>query len=271
MKVVRMKKIIVGLVLLGIVGVLPLHTARAVDFSEAIARYFAIDPVGGTVQNGSIVSMDTENNVTLSKIEYDPGVIGIVVSEPAISLKPVSGDVKEYPVLGSDRAMVLVDISKGDIKKGDYLTSSTKPGVGMKADKIGYVIGVAVADSTATSDTEGYVLTDLKLESSAQIASIGQANGSIRDNIGRLLTVSTTAMSQQPSAIFKYIMAGLVIILALVFSSLTFMRLAYNSIEALGRNPLGTNAIIFGIIVNGFLGVLIVAGGFGVSYLLLTM
>ena len=99
------------------------------------------DPAAAT---GSIVSF-VEGKYVLSSTEYDNLMAGVIVDAPNLSI--VDKDLVNAKLMASSgEAPVLVSTANGEIKKGDYLTSSTVPGVAMKADKTGQILGVALED-----------------------------------------------------------------------------------------------------------------------------
>ncbi len=117
-----------------------------------------------TISAGDIISINSEDGgdfaVVKSNKGYDDQALGIVSTNPGIVLgdsvrqgdfakKHVEGKV---PVALAGRVPVKISFENGDIKKGDYITSSAKnPGYGMKATKSGRVVGVALENLTQSS------------------------------------------------------------------------------------------------------------------------
>ncbi|MCG3165236.1 MAG: hypothetical protein POELPBGB_00998 [Bacteroidia bacterium] len=58
--------------------------------------------------------------------------------------------VKKSPVVSDGIAHVRFNLQNGPIQKGDYITISNEPGVGMKATESGFTVGVALENSDAT-------------------------------------------------------------------------------------------------------------------------
>jgi hypothetical protein len=54
------------------------------------------------------------------------------------------------PVVSDGIAHVRYNLQNGPIAKGDYITISSEPGVGMKATESGFTVGVALENSDAT-------------------------------------------------------------------------------------------------------------------------
>lgn len=78
---------------------------------------------------------------------YDPNIIGIISTNPGVIMGSIDGDTgkKDKRMLAlSGRVPVKIDPESPPIAVGDFLTSSTKPGFAMKANKQGYVVGRAL-------------------------------------------------------------------------------------------------------------------------------
>jgi hypothetical protein len=96
---------------------------------------------------GDLVSIDPSLNsgVKKSSKAYDKNIIGIVSTKPALV---IGGGDREgqsaVPIALSGRVFARVTAENGSIKPGDLLTSSSIPGVAMKATKAGQVIGQAM-------------------------------------------------------------------------------------------------------------------------------
>lgn len=120
----------------------------AFDISE---YYPATEPT----EKGDIVSAAGNSLVKKSAGAYDPSIIGIVSTDPAfvidetnITFGKTAGDkfnpFKPYIALAG-RVPVKVSGENGPIAPGDPLTSSSIPGVAMKAIRSGPIIGKALA------------------------------------------------------------------------------------------------------------------------------
>ncbi len=99
---------------------------------------------------------------TKSSQPYQSGMIGAVSTNPSVLLgleNSMSLDIHNNRVINGDmRAMVIagriplkVSTINGSIHAGDLITSSSIPGVGMKATRSGYVIGRALQDFDGTT------------------------------------------------------------------------------------------------------------------------
>jgi hypothetical protein len=222
------------------------------DISLGIANYFTIQ--GDSVKDGDIISF-TNKGYFPSKTAYDPSVIGVVTANPAVSLSIQGSGKNSYPVSSAGNVEVNVSSSNGNIKKGDLITTSTKSGVGMRADKTGYVIGTAMSGFTSENKNEvGQINVALNLHYSY---SGSKTVSSLKD----ILNLSLLATYESPSAVFKYVVAGVVIVVASLLGFLSFGRTANTGVEALGRNPLAGKMIQLGILINVIVTVAIIGAG----------
>src|SRR5579884_2320113 len=210
------------------------------DVTLGISR--SVDINAKDVKDGDIISSSDKGDV-LSNTSYDPQVIGVVSSDAAIVLN--TGDsANGLPVVSDGTTFVLVSTKEGKIAKGDLLTTSTIPGVAVKATGSGYVLGTALeAYDNPDPSKPGKISVDLNLH---YFNSKPTFPGSLTD-IFKLALLST---KEGPSAFFKYLIAGAVVIGSFVLGFMSFARTAAKGVEALGRNPAASRIIHFGIILN---------------------
>ena len=111
------------------------------------------DPANNLVA-GDVVVLDkggkVANAITETSIPYDPALLGIISTDPGVTLSGINEsngatnlvNPKVVAIVG--RVPTYVSTENGPIVIGDYVTSSTKPGVAMKATKPGVAIGIAL-------------------------------------------------------------------------------------------------------------------------------
>jgi hypothetical protein len=88
-------------------------------------------------------------DVKLSKDKFSANVFGVVTTDPTLILNSADGG---YPIALQGRIPVFVNDEGGLIKKGEYVTSSSVPGVARKADHSGYCLGIAMEDQQHQND-----------------------------------------------------------------------------------------------------------------------
>lgn len=114
--------------------------------------YFSDEPL----KVGDVVAIDTasaEMKVKRSTRAGEQGVVGVIAGNVAVRITEDRGDssrehkhpdARQFPVAFAGRATVKVTAANGEIRPGDYLTSSATPGVAMKATRKGAVVGKAL-------------------------------------------------------------------------------------------------------------------------------
>lgn len=222
----------------------------AQDLSLGVATYI---PITQKVVNGAIISTSS-NGFKLSDRSYDPLVFGVVSDNPAVSFgERTTGTT--YPVISTGQAFVLVNGEGGNLKKGDLLTTSSKPGIGMKATKTGYIIGSTLVDTSfASSKEQKLIPISLNIH-------FFTTKNTLPSRLSDIFNFSLIAASDEPLTVFKYVIALVIIVLSFVLGLLSFGKIATNGIEALGRNPLASRMIELGIAFNVIITVSIIGAG----------
>jgi hypothetical protein len=144
-----------------------------------IAEWFSASE---ELEPGDLVSIDPEaytaGSVMESKERYDSNLIGIVSTEPGLTLgEPADGFA--YPIALAGRVPIKVSTENGSIKPGDQLTSSSTSGVAMKATKSGPIIGKALdsfdessVGTIVTFVSVGWYVAPLGTDNATQIAGV---------------------------------------------------------------------------------------------------
>lgn len=229
-----------------------LGVARIIDIKEK------------NVKDGSIISVSEEGSI-LSNVAYDAQVQGVVARDAGILLSD-DGSENGVPIISVGKVYLLVSTIAGPIKKGDQLaTTSLIPGVGVKAVKSGYVLGLALEDFASPNPKEiGKIAVDLDLH---YFNAKPTFPGSLSD-IFKLVLLPT---KEGPTALYKYIVAAIVAIGSFVLGFLTFGRTAAKGVEALGRNPSAGRIIHLGILFNVMIVIVIALAGLVVAFMILRL
>jgi hypothetical protein len=114
-----------------------------------LAEYFEMDK--DYAEPGHIVSLvpGSEDIYKLSENSYDPYIVGVISENPSVVLNnPQVGP----PVGLAGRVKVKLLPDQSLIKSGDFITTSTSPGLGQKARKTGTIIGYAVRNQKPGED-----------------------------------------------------------------------------------------------------------------------
>lgn len=232
------------------------------SFSIGFANY--VDIQDDNINDGDIISFSASGYFK-SKTEYDSSVIGVVTTSPAIAITQ-EGATNQYAIVSSGTAIVNVSASGGEINKGDLITSSQIPGVGIKAARSGFVLGSAEEDFKPNSPEDiGQIYVTLNTHY------FYSTKNALPGKLTDIFNLSAIAATESPSVVFKYVVAAVVVIISFAIGFFTFGRVAKNGLEALGRNPLAGKIIELGIFFNVLITVVIVLCGLFVAYLILRL
>lgn len=146
---------------------------RCTDYAE-------VYPASQPVDYGEVVSVDSQNNingqdslVNKSQSAYDQKILGIVSTNPATIVEGNSVQVMTgihyvldplRPAIALAGRVPVKILTSSVVHAGDFLTSSNIPGVAMKAEHSGQVIGQALQDfdPAANSTTTPEIMVFVK-------------------------------------------------------------------------------------------------------------
>ena len=237
-----------------------IHPAQADTVSSiGIATYL---PIGGKVEDGDIITAIPRGYIVTTK-EYDPGVVGVVTKNPAIALK-TSKDQPGLPVVNVGSVYVKVTGINGNIKRGDFITSSTIPGAGMKSTRNGYVIGEALEGATFGSPKD---VKTINVNLNLRFLQAGSPQ--VSNSLLNILSLSSLAAYEEPLSVFKYVISAIVLLMSFGFGFIIFSRTIHTGIEAIGRNPLAGRMIQLSILFNVILVIIVIMAGIGIVWIFL--
>lgn len=214
-------------------------------------------------QDGDIICTYPEGNLRCDS-EYDPSLFGVISDNPAAAIEDSELEDGRL-IVTSGIATVRVSSANGNIAEGEFLTSSETPGVAMRADRNGYVLGVANEDYESGNPEEiGRMQVLVNVHPAAGIAGP-------RGDILRFIREGITFPVTGPLESLRYLLAALMVILAFSLGMIYFGRASREGIEAVGRNPLAKRVIQLTVILNIVLTIVIVLVGLGISYIILIL
>jgi len=213
-----------------------------------IAQYF--ETKDAEIQKGDIVSLKN-NEIFRTNISYDENIIGVVGENPLLVFgKETTGSVA---VISYGKTLVKVTNQNGEIKKGDFITSSQKPGVGQKATESGFVIGMALED---LKEKEGIIPVFVNIQY-LNISTDKQTFGGIMKRI-----LSSVSTPENVPDVLKYLFSISLISITFLFSFLLFVKTLKEGIVGISQNPLAKNGIqtiavlnLIGIIILTLVGI----------------
>ena len=234
-----------------------------VDAAATLGIAHMVSVKDKNVQDASIVTSSAQGAILTTK-PYDSQVIGVVSRDAGIILSS-NNDPNAVPVISDGIVYVLVSTQQGNIKKQDLITTSTIPGVGVKATNSGYVLGFALEDySNPNPKQVGKIAVNLSLH-------YFNSRPSLAGTLTDILKIALLPTDNAPSAMYKYIVAALVVLGSFVLGFFSFGRTAAKGVEALGRNPSASTVIHLGIIFNVAITIVIILAGLVVAFFILRL
>lgn len=193
---------------------------------------------------------------------YDSGMYGIINDNP-IGYVELAGAGRLVNTTGTVK--VNVTTVNGDIKAGDFITTSIKPGIGQLAIHNGYVLGISQEDySNTDKEAVGQVLVSISIHPTLGISDT-------RNDLLRTIREGLLSAQISPLAALRYLTAAFMVIAGFILGFVYFGRIAKAGVEAIGRNPLSSRTIEIGLILHIALTIVIVGAGLGIGYLILTL
>lgn len=219
--------------------------------------------LGAKVGDGDIISA-TPDGYKRTDSPYDPQIFGVVSRKPAIYLNDTTspGDV---PIISVGQVRVKVTTQNGNIKKGDFITSSATSGVGQKAIDNGFVIGTADEDFSSNDPRKvSLIRVNLHLH-------YARLNNDITHNMLSTFSLGFEAAQESPLGFVRYLVSGIITLLSFFFGFRFFARSSNRGVEAIGRNPLAKNAILLSVLINTMVTIAIMFFGVAIAYLILVL
>ena len=214
-----------------------------------IARYLKV--IDREAKVGDIMC-ETKKGLIRSSIPYDRNMVGVVGENPIIIFNKPATDT--LPIVTWGETLVRVSNINGEIKKGDFITTSYKPGIGQKATKTGFVIGRALDE---LKGNEGLIPVFIDIQ---HITLEKPISGGIITQI-----FSGLRKPKNIPKTFRYIFAFLVGGGSFIIGFLFFAKALREGIAGVSRNPLAKKSILTAMVLN-FIGILILTlAGLGLA------
>ncbi len=225
--------------------------------------------VAKSTLDSSIITL-TSAGYQLTDNANEDNIVGVADIDPAVHYETEGVEVDAY-LVGSGVAYVKVSTGDGPIRKGDYITSSEEPGVGVKANIDTWVVGRALEDYDAQG--VGRILVQIKPEKMA-LSLVNQENvrigvkSALENTTLRIFNIANVFALKDPSRAFRYILAILIALISILFGFIMFGRIAIKGLEGMSRNPLAAKLIILSIVMNLILSIVVSGVGLSVAYLI---
>jgi len=189
---------------------------------------------------GDILSR-SEVGLVRATTAYDPGLFGVVTENPSIVLNQATD--KTLPVISYGEVLVNVSSKNGQVRRGDFVTSSSEAGVGQKATESGFVLGKALEDAACDKDEPCQISVFVNIQ-------YRPVEG--RPSFGRVFSFLASSMSKPENLpeVLRYFFALLLGGGAFFFGFLFFARSLRTGVEAVGRNPMAKTSIQVAMVFN---------------------
>lgn len=221
-----------------------------------------------SIATGSLVSLDekTSGSVVVADTTNVGRLFGVVVPPSSASISLSGTGTGQVQVVTSGTANVLVSTAGGDIHVGDYITIGSIAGVGQKVGSASTrVVGTAQTDFNGSGDgvtkrtiDDGTTSREVAIGQIPVVIAVSTYTGDGKQTYvvpNWLQNLSNTLAGKAVSPI-RIIIAGLIIIIAMISITVLLYAAVRNSIISIGRNPLSRSSVL-----RGLLQVVAISGG----------
>lgn len=226
---------------------------------------------------GSLVSLekDTTDTVISASTDSVDNLFGIVVHGDSSLLSVSNGTDSQVQVTTSGTVPVLVSDINGAIRRGDHVTASPIPGVGMKATANVRIIGIAQGELKETKKQ-----TVTSKDGSKKEVVIGQVPVLVNVSYffqepektivpASIQNVANALAGREVSTLPILISAGIFVLTLIVVVSVLYSMIR-NSIISVGRNPMSQSAVYRDLVQMSALVLAILAASVISIYFVLT-
>ncbi len=263
------RKVSLGAVLLGVAG------AGIVSAVSTMTEGYTLK--GNPQPLGALVSLekDTTDTVVPASTDTVDNLFGVIVTGDSSLLSVSNGATNEVQVATASTEDVLISDINGTVKRGDHITASPIPGVGMKATANVRVIGVAQSNSR---DVKKQKVKNK--DGSEQEISIGQIAVLVNPAYffqqpektiipAAIQNVANALAGREVKTLPILISAAIFIVTLIVVVSIAYSMIR-NSIISVGRNPMSQSAVYRDLIQMSALVLAILAAAVAAMYFVLT-
>jgi hypothetical protein len=225
-------------------------------FAQSKVQTGGYYPVGDKEAKIGDILAKSKEGLVRAKIPGDPNIFGVVVDSATIILNKKTPN--SLLVATEGEIPVRVTNKAGEIKKGDFITSSDIPGVGQKMVQSGTALGRALENF---NEPEGTILVSLNIQ---YVSLTGGAGKPKLSDFFQLVARNLEKPENFPM-VLRYIFALLVAAGSFLFGFFFSIRAMQRGVEAIGRNPLAKRSIQLAVGLN-LIGVIILTlAGLGIA------
>jgi F0F1-type ATP synthase membrane subunit c/vacuolar-type H+-ATPase subunit K len=140
--------------------------------------------------------------------------------------------------------------------------TTDESGLAVKGIKSGYMIGTALSSLVDGEQGEVMVALDIKPVTLTEGA---------QNNLVRVIKDGLEGIFLTPIEALRYVGAMIIVVAGAITAFVYFGRVAKSGVDAIGRNPLASQAIQRSVVLNVLLTMFIISVGVGVAYLILVI
>ena len=239
--------------------------AKEILFAQITSSGIAVSmPVNDKdAKDGDIICTYKEGNQRC-KAAYDPSIYGVISRNPSAAIKDEELKGSEL-VISSGIARVRVSSINGNIKEGEFVTSSETAGVAQLANRNGYVLGTALENfESDNTNNVGMIQVAINIHPAAGLSGP-------RTDLLQVIRQGLTTPFFEPLDSLRYLLAIIIVLIAFTLGLVYFGRVAKAGVEAVGRNPLARRMIEFSVILHILLTIVIIIAGLVIAYLILIL
>ena len=208
-----------------------------------------------------LIICDTQFGRVLCDTAYSQDMYGVIEDTPAVALINTF-DTNTRPIITSGQVYVQVTAQNGDIKKGDYITSSEVKGVGQKAARSGQMMGIALEDY-ANEDQKQISRILVELNIRPVVLEARTVVDKVRNQIRIIAGPARVG--------FRHALAALVTAVGVAVGVSFFGKVVKSGVESVGRNPRAMGKIQMSMSINLVLTTLVMGVGLVAAYFILTI
>ncbi len=205
----------------------------AQDLSLIASNFEVADP---ETKPGNIITK-SEEGLIRATVPYDPNLFGVVTESSLIVFNKETTSTLSIVTWGE--TLIKVNSINGEIKRGDFITSSNSAGVGQKATKSGLVIGRAMEDFKGEEELIT-MLVNIQYVTMEKPALGGVVNAIIA-GLGK---------PENLSEVLRYLFALLVGGGSFIIGFFSFVKALREGVTGISRNPLAQKSIRLAMILN---------------------
>lgn len=214
-------------------------------------------------KDGDVICTYKEGNQRC-KSAYDPSMYGVISKNPSAAIRDEELSGAEL-VISSGIARVRASSVNGNIKEGEFVTSSEVPGVVQLANRNGYVLG------TSLENFESRDANDIRVIQVAVNIHPAAGLAGPRTDLLQVIRQGLATPLLEPLDSLRYLLAVIIVLVSFTLGLVYFGRVARAGVEAVGRNPLARRMIEFSVVLHILLTIVIILVGLVIAYLILIL